>query len=181
MKVGIVRVDAFKKMAWLVKKRIPGCKHSRALDSLGRACGMKSYREVLDIREIGLPTEQLMPASREELINVWRDRIGRQFDVDIDTIFTAGELNIWFAKVFVPQDQLVADAEAHDIVMKEISDPRLEAANWRDAEFRQWVQSVVDLEISRSRPEKLDSDDSGEASSSLRGASGHSSMALADE
>lgn len=170
MKIGIVKVDAFKKMAWAVKKRIEGCKHTQALGHLARACGMKNYHEVLAICANGLPTDELMQGSRDELIEAWTVRIARQFGVAIDTILTVEEIDFWFTKVFVDRDRLVADAEVDDVVIKEIHDPRLEAANWRDAEFRQWVQGVVDLEAPalRQRADEYlngEGDDSNEVSS----------------
>jgi len=180
MKIGIVRVEAFKKMAWAVKKRIEGCKHHQALDKLARACGMNHYQEILEIRENGLPTELLMQDSRDELMGVWVERITEQFGVDIATVFNDQELDAWFTRVFVDRAWLVADVDADDDLVKEVHDPRLEAANWRDAEFRQWLQRVVELEMPDSRPlvdEQEDGDDSDEASTGQSGMQGRPSAA----
>ncbi len=182
MKIGIVRVDAFKKMAWAMKKRIEGCKHRQALDKLARACGMKHYHEVLEIRENGLATELLVQGSRDELITAWTERITNEFGINIGTVFAAEGLDVWFTRVFVDRARLVADVDADDALVKEVHDPRLEASNWRDAEFRQWVQGVVDLETLSSRPradEQLDGDNSDEASSGPSDATGHLSRTSA--
>lgn len=182
MKIGIVRVDAFKKMAWAMKKRIEGCKHHQALDKLARACGMKHFHEVLEIREKGLPTELLMQDSRDELMGVWVERITEQFGVDIGSIFNEQELDAWFGRVFVDRARLAADVDADDVLVKEIHDPRLESANWRDAEFRQWLQGVVELEMPGSRPVAEDQDkgdDSDEASTGQSGTQGQPSKAPA--
>lgn len=181
MKIGIVRVDAFKKMAWAMKKRIEGCKHRQGLDKLAKACGMKHYHEVLEIRENGLATELLMQGSRDELLAAWSDRITNEFGVDVGTIFDAEELDMWFTRVFVDRSRLVADVDAEDAVVKEVHDPRLEAANWRDAEFRQWLQGVVDLEAPRSRPlaDEHDGDDADDSSTGQSGTQCRSSTASA--
>src|SRR5688572_17027904 len=142
MKIGIVRVAAFKKMAWAMKKSIEGCKHRHALENLARACGMKNYQEVLEIRESGLATELLMLGSRDELIAAWTERITNEFGINIGTVFAAEELDVWFTRVFVDRSRLVADVDADGSFVKEVHDPRLEASNWHDAEFRQWLQGV---------------------------------------
>ena len=141
---------------------------------------MNHYQEILEIRENGLPTELLMQDSRDELMGVWVERITEQFGVDIGTVFNDQELDAWFTRVFVDRAWLVADVDADDDLVKEVHDPRLEAANWRDAEFRQWLQRVVELEMPDSRPlvdEQEDGDDSDEASTGQSGMQGRPSAA----
>lgn len=183
MKIGIVNLNAFKRMASAMKKSA-GCKHCHALENLARACGMKNYREIQEISDNRLPADRLMQGSRDELINIWRERITEEFDIDIDigTIFTVEELDVWFSRVFVDRNPQVVDVDVNDVSLKQVRDPQLEAANWHDAEFRRWIRGVVDLETQGSRPRanvQLDDDESDEADRGHTGANGYSSMTSA--
>lgn len=163
MKIGVIRLDAFKQMAKVLKRRIEGCKHMMALERLARSCGMKGYQQILEASAHRCAASPLVQGSREELLSEWRRRLGAAFSIDVDAVVTPDELEQWFGKVFVPRERLVIDRDEGCETVRHVVDPRLGEANWRDSEFRKWIQRQVDREKSPHPVEFLDDDtDEGE-------------------
>lgn len=147
MQVGLVRVDALKRLAAVMKKRVEGCKHTTALRMLARSCGFDSYDHLLDAVASGCPRDQLLQDSQEELVEAWRLRLDVEFGLDVTSILSAQELDSWFRRVFVPRDALAGlEADEERETVRQVIDPRLYEADWRDSEFRHWIQRQVDRE-----------------------------------
>jgi hypothetical protein len=103
--------------------------------------------------------------SREELLAEWARRLEAEFSMDVSAVLTSDELEPWFGRVFVPRERLVVDLDGGCETVRHIVDPRLDDANWRDSEFRQWIQREVDRGKGPQPAEFSDEDtDDGEAS-----------------
>ena len=146
MQIGLVRIESFKKFAFLLKTRIKGCKYMLTLEKLARSCGLKGYQQVLAASAKRCAASPIAPGSGEELLSEWKRRLGKEFSIDVDSVLTPVELKAWFCRVFVPQEQLVIDRDGECETVRHVVDPRLGAADWQDAEFRHWIQREVDSE-----------------------------------
>ena len=171
MQIGLVRVDLFKRFASVLKKRIEGCRHTMALERLARSCGMKGYQQILDAATRRCAQSPLLEGSRDDLLAEWKRRLASEFLVDIASVLSADELDIWFGRVFTPRERLVIDRDGEFETVRHVVDPRLGAADWRDGEFRQWIQREVDRDRSPWRADFLDDDydDEGEIPCELQG------------
>ena len=147
--IGIVKLEALKRLAKVLRKAIPGCKHTHALENLARASGMKNYNE-LCLVAMGYETPwALMEGSHDELVYAWTSQLSAEFRIDITSVLSIDEIDVWFGRVFASRDRLMSDAESAEPSLVVVRDPQLEAANWRDAEFRQWVQGAVEKSARR--------------------------------
>jgi hypothetical protein len=156
MQIGLVRVDSFKRFASVLKKRIEGCKHTIALERLARSCGMKGYLQLLEDSAHRCTGSPLVQGSSEELLADWKQRLGAEFSIDVDAVLSPDELEQWFGKVFVTREHLVVDRDDGCETVRHVVDPRLGEANWRDSEFRQWIQREVDRDKGPRTAEFLD-------------------------
>lgn len=144
MHIGLVKLSSFKSLASLLKKRVEGCKHSAALESLAQACGAACYQHVLDVATGRRAPSPLLAGTQSELVEEWKRRLDSAFGVDVGSILSVDELDVWFKRVFVPRGMLVVDHGDDCQSVRHAVDPRLGAADWRDAEFRQWLHCMVD-------------------------------------
>ena len=144
-RIGIVRLESFKRMATAIKKAL-GIKHSYALANLSMACGMVSYHELRTlILERAQCVDQLLPGSNEERLETWRDQLAEAFGADIEEALGLACLQEWFGKVFAARVGAGGEyLQEEETPVQPTRDPGLDAGNWRDAEFRRWIHQLVD-------------------------------------
>jgi hypothetical protein len=96
----------------------------------------------------------------EEVYELWCQQVaisyGLRFRADLDAIEQLPKL---FRYLRAPSPYRSAEARGQDqdedVVPCTVHDPMFRAADWRDAEFRQWIGGVVD----RSNSKRRDFDD----------------------
>lgn len=146
MQVGLARVDAVKRLAGVMKKRVEGCKHYAALDKVARSGGSRSYQHLLVAAVGGGPCDRSLEGSREELVEAWKRLLDVEFGIDVRSVLSTDEIDKWFERMFVPRAALAVDVEGEVETARQVVDPRLYEADWRDNEFRQWIQRQVERE-----------------------------------
>ncbi len=143
-RLGIVRLEAVKRMSVALKKAL-GIQYGHALERLSRACGMASYHELRTLAvERRQRADQFASGTDEELLIAWRAQLSEAFDASVDVVLGSDVVDVWFRRVFVPRARLVEESSVGEAsAAGRVVDQELEASNWRDAEFRAWVEGLT--------------------------------------
>lgn len=162
--IGPVRLDSFKACAKALGRAF-GVPHCGSLEALARSCGWLSFWELNRYPHprhgAGVPVME----SDEKIYELWCQQVvvsyGLQGRAELDAV---EELPKLFRYLRVPSGHKASDVAARgqdeDGVPRTVCDPMLRAADWRDAEFRQWIGGVV----ARTMPKRRDvSDGRGDA------------------
>lgn len=146
-----VRLEALKRCAKLLK-RAADLPHSRALEVLAVSFGWKSYYALLHGAGPVSYVGDMAPGAAALYFQDWCARV--LAEIQLEELHCPIDLAIWFNRMTAGSAAPVQRG-CEAVVPRHVHDPMLEACNWRDAEFRQWIGQIVD----RGKPNERDCDD----------------------
>lgn len=161
--VGPVRLGAFKACAKLLGRAL-GVAHSRSLDALAKACGWLSYAELICHPQLEHGGCVCAKGSFDEIYDLWCGQVVASYELESRAQLDVIERLQKAFRTSLRNAPVECDSEAGEhpcdvTVPRNIHDPMLQARDWRDAEFRQWIGHIVDL----GKPKVRDGDDSSDA------------------
>lgn len=162
--IGPVRLNSFKACAKALGRAL-GVPHCGSLEALARSCGWLSFSELNRCPDPRQGAGVSAMGSDEEIYELWCQQVvvsyGLRCRAELDAVEQLPKL---FRYLRVPSAHKPSDVAARgqdeDGVPRTVRDPMLRVADWRDAEFRQWIGGVV----ARTMPKRRDvSDERGDA------------------